>query len=457
MPEWAWFKLNEDAIENFANDYKKFLCEAKTERETVKYLIKEAERYDFKPIDELEKLSVGDKVYATFRNKLVAMAVIGKNPVTKGFRIIGSHTDTPRIDLKPAPLYENSGIAMLKTHYYGGVKKYQWVAIPLALHGTIAFKDGTVKDIVIGEDDSDPIFVIPDVAPHIGGKKQESRKGTEVIEGEELHTIAGNKPIRSEKQDEKDSVKKMVLKILEEKYGIKEEDLISADLALVPAFKPRDAGFDRSMIAAYGQDDRVCVYTSFRALIEQEKPEFTAIGLFVDREEIGSAGDTSINSMFFEYFITEIMRKSAAGTNIDVLIKAFTNSRAISADVNTVVDPLHGDLYDLSNAGFLGKGVILTKYTGRGGKYSTSEAHAEYIAWIRNILDKRNIPWQSGLMGKVDVGGGGTIAMFIAQRGIITADMGPGVLALHAPYEITSKADVYSAYLAYKAFYEEGE
>lgn len=455
MPEWAWFKLDENSIENFATQYKRFLCEAKTERETVKFLIREAEKYGFKPIEELDKLSPGDKVYAIFRNKLLAMAVVGQNSVVSGFRIIGSHIDTPRIDLKPTPLHEDSGIAMLKTHYYGGVKKYQWAAIPLALHGTIALKDGTVKDIIIGEDESDPIFVIPDIAPHIGREKQDSRKGTEVIQGEELQAVAGNKPLRSGESDKEGSVKKMILKILEERYGIKEEDLISADLTLVPAFKPRDVGFDKSMIAAYGQDDRVCVYTSFRALIEQEKPEFTAIGLFVDREEIGSAGDTSINSMFFEYFITEIIRKSTGSANIDTLIKAFANSRAISADVNAVVDPLHKDLYDSLNAGFLGKGVILTKYTGRGGKYSTSEAHAEYIAWIRSILDKRNIPWQSGLMGKVDVGGGGTIAMFIAQRGILTVDLGPGILALHAPYEITSKADVYSAYLAYKAFYEE--
>lgn len=455
MPEWAWFKLDENSIENFATQYKRFLCEAKTERETVKFLIREAEKYGFKPIEELDKLSPGDKVYAIFRNKLLAMAVVGQNSVVSGFRIIGSHIDTPRIDLKPTPLHEDSGIAMLKTHYYGGVKKYQWAAIPLALHGTIALKDGTVKDIIIGEDESDPIFVIPDIAPHIGREKQDSRKGTEVIQGEELQAVAGNKPLRSGESDKEGSVKKMILKILEERYGIKEEDLISADLTLVPAFKPRDVGFDKSMIAAYGQDDRVCVYTSFRALIEQEKPEFTAIGLFVDREEIGSAGDTSINSMFFEYFVTEIIRKSTGSANIDTLIKAFANSRAISADVNAVVDPLHKDLYDSLNAGFLGKGVILTKYTGRGGKYSTSEAHAEYIAWIRSILDKRNIPWQSGLMGKVDVGGGGTIAMFIAQRGILTVDLGPGILALHAPYEITSKADVYSAYLAYKAFYEE--
>ena len=455
MPEWAWAKLGEDAIESFADEYKKFLATAKTERETARYLIREAEKHGFKPLDEIDKLSAGDKVYATFRKKLVLMAVIGEKPVAEGLRIIGSHIDTPRIDLKPVPLYEDSGIAMFKTHYYGGVKKYQWVAVPLALHGVVVLKDGTVKEIVIGEKEDEPVFIIPDIAPHLGKKKQEQRKGIEVVQGEELHAVVGNKPLDPEKPNEKDNVKKRILRILEEKYGIKEEDLISADLTLVPAIKPRDAGLDGSMIAAYGQDDRACVYTSFRALIELNKPKFTAIGLFVDREEIGSAGDTSINSRFFEYFIAELVRKTSEKIDADILIKTFVNSRAISADVNAVMNPLHKDLFDATNTGFLGRGVILTKYTGRGGKYMTSEAHAEYVAWIRSILDKRDIPWQPGLLGKVDVGGGGTIAMFIAERGILTVDLGPGVLALHAPCEITSKADIYSAYLAYKAFYEE--
>ena len=404
-------------------------------------------------IDEANKLKPGDKVYAVFRDKLVFLAVLGEEPRTKGFRLIGSHMDAPRIDVKPVPIYEDSGIAMLKTHYYGGIKKYQWVNIPLAIHGVVVLKDGTKKEVVIGESEEDPTIIIPDVLPHLGRKKQEERKGLDVIKGEELHAVLGNKPI--DPKEEKDAVKKMVLRVLEEKYGIKEEDLISADLEIVPALKPRDAGLDRSLIAAYGQDDRVCVYTSLRALMELSKPRYTAIGMFVDKEEIGSVGDTSATSQFFEYFISELIRKSSGDVNVRALLDTMANSRAISADVNAVVHPLHKDLHDLSNAGFLGKGIILTKYGGRGGKYYSSEAHAEYVAWIRRILDKRDVPWQLGLLGKVDVGGGGTIAMFIAQRGLLVVDMGPGVLSMHSPYEITSKADVYSAFLAYKAFYEE--
>ncbi len=455
MREWAWAKLDEKAVEKFSEDYKKFLAKAKTERETVKYLIENAKKKGFKPLEKFDRLSPGDKVYAIFRNKFVLMAIIGEEPLTKGFRVVGSHMDTPRIDLKPVPLYEDSGIVMFKTHYYGGVKKYQWVALPLALHGVVVLKDGSTKEIVVGEKEDEPVFVIPDIAPHLGRKKQEQRKGIDVIQGEELHAIAGNKPMDPTKPQEKDNVKKRILNILEEKYGIEEEDLVSADLTLVPAMKPRDVGLDGSMIMAYGQDDRACVYTSFRALIELKKPKSTAIGMFVDKEEVGSAGDTSINSRFFEYFIAELIKKTGMEADTSSLVRTFINSKAISADVNVVMNPLHKDLFDAPNTGLLGRGVILTKYTGRGGKFMTSEAHAEYVAWIRGVLDRRNIPWQPGLLGKVDVGGGGTIAMFIAERGILTVDLGPGVLALHAPCEITSKADIYSTYLAYKAFYEE--
>ena len=450
---WAWELLTESDIESFSKDYKNFLASVKTEREAVKFIKSEAEKNRFVNIFTKEKLKKGDKVYLTFRNKFIALAVIGEKNVSEGFRLIGSHIDSPRIDIKPVPLYEGFGVAMLKTHYYGGVKKYQWTNIPLAIHGVVALKDGTVKEILIGEKEDDPVIVIPDLAPHLAKKKQGERKGFDIIKGEELHAVIGNKPLKGEKE-EKDLVVKMILKILKEEYGIEEDDLISADLALVPAIKPRDLGLDRSMILAYGHDDRVCAYTSLRAILNLEEVKETAIAIFVDKEEIGSEGDAAAQSRVLEYFLATLIEKLDGGYNHSKLLRALTNARAISADVNAVINPIHKDVHDTQNAAELGKGVIITKYTGAGGKYYASEAHAEYVAWIRKILDEKNIPWQSGLLGKVDEGGGGTIAKYLANRGLLVIDMGPGVLSLHAPTEIVSKADVYSAFLAYKAFYE---
>jgi len=455
--EWAWEKLNVEEIEKFAEEYKNFLNKVKTEREAVNYIKNIAEEKGFKNIDDITALYPGAKVYGIFRNKMIILAVIGSKDITEGARIIGAHIDVPRIDTKPKPLYEDSGIALFKTHYYGGIKKYQWANIPLALHGVVVLKDGTKKEIIIGEDDNEPIFVIPDLLPHLARKKQGQRQGFDIIQGEELHVIVGNRPIEKEKEDKeaKNRVKKYILKILKEKYGIEETDLVSADLEFVPALKARDAGFDRSMIVAYGQDDRICAYTALRAILDITNPEYTVIGLFVDREEIGSDGDTGMKSKFFEVFLSTIIEKLKRNFNEKYLFKTLISSKAISADVNAAVNPLHKDVHDTQNAGYLGKGVILTKYTGAGGKYGASEAHAEYIAWIRNILDKNGIPWQIGLLGKVDEGGGGTIAKFLAERGIQVVDMGPGLISMHSPYEVASKADLYATYLAYKAFYVE--
>lgn len=453
---WAWEKLNAEEIERFAEDYKQFLNRVKTEREAVNYIKNMAEQNGFRNINEIDTLKPGDKVYGAFRNKMIILAIIGTKDITKGVKIIGAHIDVPRLDAKPKPLYEDSGIALFKTHYYGGIKKYQWANLPLALHGVVVLKDGTKKEIVIGEDENDPVFVIPDLLPHLAKKKQGQRQGFDIILGEELHVIVGNRPVeKKEDKEVKNRVKEFVLRILKEKYGIEESDLVSADLEFVPALKARDTGFDRSMIAAYGQDDRICAYATLRAILDVSNPEETVIALFVDREEIGSDGDTGMKSRFFELFLSSLIEKVKGETNEKYLFETLINSRAISADVNAAVNPLYKDVHDTQNAGYLGKGVILTKYTGSGGKYGASEAHAEYIAWIRNILDKRGIPWQVGLLGKVDEGGGGTIAKFLAERGIQVVDMGPGLISTHSPYEISSKADLYSTYLAYKAFYEE--
>ena len=452
--KWAHESLNMEEVEKFARDYMDFLNNAKTEREAVKYIIELAEKHGFREINSVERLSCGDRVYCVLKGKAAILAVIGEEEPKKGMRIIGAHIDAPRLDIKPIPLYEDGGIALFKTHYYGGVKKYQWVNIPLAIHGVVALRDGRTVEVVIGEKEDDPVFVIPDILPHLGKKKQESRKGTEVVTAEELCIVVGNSPVSGNK-DAKDRVKKRVLEVLKEKYGITEEDLISADLEVVPAVKAKESGIDGSLIAGYGQDDRACVYTALRAILNIQDIKYTCVAIFVDREEIGSQGISSAQSKFIDLFIAKVLEKYYGSVREADLLETYFNSRAISADVSSVLHPLHKDLHDDANAAMLGKGVVLVKYTGKGGKFGSSEARAEYMAWIRKILDKREIPWQSGLLGKVDVGGGGTIAIFFAERGIEVVDMGPGVLGMHSPYELTSKADIYATYLSYKAFYEE--
>ncbi len=451
--------LPEKDIEKFSEEYKKFLEAVKTEREAVEYIVEQAKKKGFQDINNVENLKPGDKVYFTFKNKVVILSIIGEEPLENGVHIIGSHIDAPRLDVKPVPIYEDSesNTAVLKTHYYGGIKKYQWVNIPLALHGIVALKDGSTKKIVIGESDKDPVLVIPDLLPHLARKTQGDRKGFEIIKGEELRIILGHTKDKSEKKEEKNSLKKKILKIFEEKYGITEEDFISADLEIVPAVKPRDAGLDQSLIAGYGQDDRSSVYTSLMAILDAEHVEQTAIAIFIDKEETGSDGNTGAKSQVLEFFINGLLEKiegSKKPVSPYAVLKLLMNSRAISADVNAAVNPMFKNVHDLENAGKIGYGIIISKYSGHGGKYSCNDAHAEYVAWIRRILDEKEIPWQTGLLGKVDEGGGGTIAMYFAERGMDIIDMGIGLIGMHSPYELASKADLYSAYLAYKAFFE---
>ena len=452
--KWGWEVLDNKAIMEFGEEYKDFLGKAKTEREAVEYAVSLAEKNGFKKLGEANNLKSGDRVYEVYKNKLVALAVIGHRSIIEGTRIIGAHIDAPRLDLKPQPLFEekDAGLAIFKTQYYGGVKKYQWASIPLALHGVVTLADGGTVKIVIGENENEAVLTIPDLAPHIARKKQGERKGFELIEGEELKILVGNMPIRDKEVEEK--VKAMVLKILKERYGISEEDFVSADLEVVPAFKPRDVGLDKSMIGGYGQDDRICAYTTLRAILDAKDVEYTAIALLVDREEIGSAGNTGATSEFIKYFISKLILLTEGKCEEWMLREALLKSRAISADVNVAIHPAYKDVHDIQNAAVLGKGVVVTKYTGGRGKGGASEAHAEYVGWIRKILNEKGIPWQPGLLGKVDEGGGGTIAKFLASYGMDVVDMGPALLAMHSPFEVCSKADLYSAYLAYKAFYE---
>ncbi|RLE59554.1 MAG: aminopeptidase [Thermoprotei archaeon] len=452
--KWGWEVLDNKAIMEFGEEYKDFLGKAKTEREAVEYAVSLAEKNGFKKLGEANNLKSGDRVYEVYKNKLVALAVIGHRSIIEGTRIIGAHIDAPRLDLKPQPLFEekDAGLAIFKTQYYGGVKKYQWASIPLALHGVVTLADGGTVKIVIGENENEAVLTIPDLAPHIARKKQGERKGFELIEGEELKILVGNMPIRDKEVEEK--VKAMVLKILKERYGISEEDFVSADLEVVPAFKPRDVGLDKSMIGGYGQDDRICAYTTLRAILDAKDVEYTAIALLVDREEIGSAGNTGATSEFIKYFISKLILLTEGKCEEWMLREALLKSRAISADVNVAIHPAYKDVHDIQNAAVLGKGVVVTKYTGGRGKGGASEAHAEYVGWVRKILNEKGIPWQPGLLGKVDEGGGGTIAKFLASYGMDVVDMGPALLAMHSPFEVCSKADLYSAYLAYKAFYE---
>lgn len=400
---------------------------------------------------EYETLKPGDKIYFINREKSMYLGIIGEEPIEKGMHIIGSHVDSPRLDLKPNPLCENTGLAYLKTHYYGGIKKYQWTTIPLSMHGVIVKTNGEKIEINIGEDESDPIFTITDLLPHLAQDQME-KKLKNSIDGEDLQLLVGSIPYNDEKVSEK--VKLNILDILNKKYGITEEDLTSAEIELVPAFKARSLGFDSSMIAAYGQDDKVCAYTSLAAMMELKNVKNTAICILSDKEEIGSIGNTGMESHMFDFFISEILNKLGVNKP-NLLDKVFCFSKMLSSDVDAGFDPIYASVSDKENAGFLGKGISLNKYTGSRGKSGASDANAEYVAWVRNVLEKNNIRYQVAELGKVDVGGGGTIAYIIANKGADVIDCGVPVLSMHAPYEVTSKFDVYSAYKAYLAFWEE--
>lgn len=439
-------KADDETIEkaySYVEGYKKFLDAAKTEREAVNEAIAMAKAKGFCEFELGKKYIAGDKVYINNRGKSVAFAVIGEEAVENGVNITAAHIDSPRLDLKPNPLYEDIELALFKTHYYGGIKKYQWTAIPLSLHGVFALKNGEVLPVSIGEDDADPKFVINDLLPHLA-QEQSKRPLSEGIKGEELNVLIGSRPFRDDKMSER--VKLNILKLFNEKYGITESDFLSAELEIVPAFKACDIGLDRSMIGAYGQDDRVCAYPALTAILDIKTPKKTAVAILADKEEIGSTGNTGLESDFLRYVITDFARMQGADGTV-----ALRNSNCLSADVNASADPTFQDVLEKRNASFINYGVVVTKYTGSRGKSGTSDASAEYMAYVRNMLDREGIIWQTGELGRVDLGGGGTVAQYIANMGVDTVDLGVPVLSMHAPFETTSKLDVY---MCYRAMYE---
>ena len=433
------------AIFDYAEGYKKFLGECKTEREACAYIVEEAEKKGYKQFDFSEKVKKGDKLYYNNRGKAVFIIKIGTGDVKKdGIRIVGSHIDNPRLDLKQVPLYEDNGVAFAKTHYYGGIRKYQWAAIPLALHGVVAKKNGEVVTVKIGEEESDPVFYVSDLLPHLAAKQNAKTLG-EAIEGENLNIWLGNIPY-GEKDDDK-TVKKNLLKILEEKYGIEEEDFLSAELSLTPSFKPKDIGFDRALVGGYGHDDRVCSYAAFTAAFDTESDKQTSVTLLVDKEEIGSEGSTGMQCCLLRDII-DVIADSFGVTSAAVRVA----SKCLSADVNASFDPNYPEVSEKLNATFLSCGAGITKYTGARGKSGSNDASAEYVAFLRKLFEDNGVIYQTGELGKVDAGGGGTIAKFVANMNIDTIDIGVPVISMHSPYEVISKADLYMNYLAFKAF-----
>ena len=450
--ECGWKGISEETkneIFNFCNGYMNFLNSSKTEREFVYNAKIKAEEKGFRDLNTFDTLKAGDKVYFVNRDKSMYLAIIGTEKMESGLQIIGSHIDSPRLDLKPNPLYEDSNLAYFKTHYYGGIKKYQWTTIPLSLHGVIVKANGEKININIGEDENDPIFTITDLLPHLAQEQME-KKLKNGIDGENLNLVVGSIPYNGE---EKDAVKLNVLNILNRKYDITEKDFVSAEIEVVPAFKARSLGLDEGLVAAYGQDDKICAYTSFAAMMELEGVKKTAVCILSDKEEIGSMGNTGMESQMFDYFISELLNKTGEN-RVNLLNKVFCFSKMLSSDVDAGYDPLYASVSDVYNAGFVGKGVTLNKYTGARGKSGASDANAEYVAWVRNLLEENNINYQVTELGKVDIGGGGTIAYILANKGVDVIDCGIPVLSMHAPYEVTSKFDIYMAYKTYKSFWE---
>lgn len=449
-PKNGGIKLSEQEIkkaEKYCEGYKAFLDAAKTEREAVTAAIELAKKHGYTELVYGKKYKTGDKVYFNNRGKAVVFALIGSESIENGVNIMAAHVDSPRIDLKANPLYEDAEIAYFKTHYYGGIKKYQWVATPLSLHGVIIKKDGSSVEVNIGEDDNDPVFCISDLLPHLAAE-QMKRTLAEGIKGEELNVIIGSYPFKEDEGSE--LVKLNIIRILNEKYGVIEEDFISAELELVPAFKARDIGFDRSMIGAYGQDDRVCAYPALTALLAEKSVKRTAVCILTDKEETGSAGNTGFESYYVENFIGYLSDPYGVDKR-----RVLTNSKCLSADVNAAFDPTFPSVSERKNTCYLNYGVVVTKFTGSRGKGGTSDASAEFVGEVRRILDKHNVIWQTSELGAVDVGGGGTVAQYMANLDVDTIDLGVPVLSMHAPFEITSKIDVYSTYLAFSAFCKE--
>lgn len=453
----AWKTYNKKQLtelEKVCKDYLKFLDQGKTERECVKVIVDLCKKYGYVDLQDViknkKKLKEGDKVYNVCMDKTVAMFRIGKKKLEKGMNILGAHIDSPRMDVKQNPLYENGDFAYLDTHYYGGIKKYQWVTLPLALHGVVVKKDGTVEEVVIGEDKNDPVFCVTDLLIHLAAEQME-KKANKVIEGENLDVLVGSKPL---KDKEKDAVKAGILALLKEKYDMTEEDFISAEIEVVPAGHAREAGLDRSMVMSYGQDDRVCAYTSLIAMLEVEDAEKTTCCLLTDKEEIGSVGATGMQSKFFENSVAELMDAMGEFSELS-LRRCLANSSMLSSDVNAAYDPLFASAFEKNNASYFGRGVVFSKFTGSRGKSGSNDANAEYIARIRKMMDDNKVCFQTAELGKVDVGGGGTIAYILSLYGMEVIDCGVAVLNMHAPWEITSKADVYEAYKCYKVFLRE--
>ena len=462
--ENRWTNYDEKQIKDLnalAEDYKDFMNHVKTEREAVEEVTKRAKKAGYRDLADViakgESLKSGDKVYAVWMKKTMALFTVGTEPIEKGLRILGAHIDSPRLDLKQVPLYENTEMAFLDTHYYGGVKKYQWTTIPLAIHGVIAKKDGSTVNVRIGEDEEDPVFCVTDLLIHLS-KDQMAKTLGDAITGENLDVLAGSRPLKLEEdaKDKKDPVKQNILAILKEKYDMEEDDFLSAELEIVPAGKARDLGFDRSMIAAYGQDDRVCAFPSLDALLRVEKPAYTACCLLTDKEEIGSVGATGAQSHFFENAVAELMDRCGQYSDL-ALRRALSSSKMLSSDVSAAFDPLYSEAYEQKNSAFFGHGIVYNKYTGARGKSGSNDANAEYFAWVRRVMDDANVAFQTSELGKVDIGGGGTIAYISALYGMNVVDAGVAVLNMHAPMEITSKSDLYEARNAYVAFLEAAE
>ena len=450
--ESGWKSLNDSQKEEVfavSKRYMDFLNVSKTEREFIKNARKLANEHGFKDIMEFESLKPGDKIYFVNREKSMYLAIIGENPIENGMNIIGSHVDSPRLDLKPNPLTEEGGLAYFKTHYYGGIKKYQWTTIPLSLHGVIVKANGEKFEVNIGEDENDPIFTITDLLPHLAQAQME-KKLKDGVEGENLSLLIGSIPY--DERDCAEQVKLNILNILNQKYGITEVDFTSSELELVPQFKARSLGFDESMVAAYGQDDKVCAFTSLDAMMRLENVKTTAVCILSDKEEIGSMGNTGMESHMFDFFISEILNKLGINRP-NLLDRVFCFSKMLSSDVDAGFDPLYASVSDRNNAGFLGRGISLNKYTGARGKSGSSDANAEFVAWVRNVFENNGILYQVAELGKVDVGGGGTIAYILANKGADVIDCGVPVLSMHAPYEVTSKLDVWMAWGAYRSFW----
>ena len=449
---WKTYKKKDKKeLEQLNGDYIEFLSVGKTERECVRETIRQAEEKGYQSLESVlkkgQKLQKSDKVYAAYMNKTIALFQIGEKPLEEGMNILGAHIDSPRMDVKQNPLYETEDMAYLDTHYYGGIKKYQWVTLPLAIHGVIVKKDGTSVDVCIGEKPEDPVFCVTDLLIHLAGAQME-KKAAKVIEGEKLDVLVGSMPLKDE---EKDAVKKGVLEILKETYGMEEEDFMSAELEVVPAGRAREMGFDRSMIMSYGQDDRVCAFTSLAAMLDTTSVEKTACCLLVDKEEIGSVGATGMQSHFFENVVAELLNLQGDYNELK-LRRCMAHSRMLSSDVNAAYDPLFADAFEKRSASFMGRGVVFSKFTGSRGKSGSNDANAEYLAALRKIMDDNQVNYQMAELGKVDIGGGGTIAYILSLYGMEVIDSGVAVLNMHAPWEVTSKADVYEAYKCYMAF-----